>query len=275
MSQYLTWSNRVTSLRFSAIVFDFFGTLTRAYQRGPGHEEIARILGVSPLRFMGALNRTFPARARGEYGGTEASLRRLAQEVGADPSPAQVAAAAALRVSTIRSEIRMRPGAITALALLRTRGIRTAVVTDCTSELPEVWASLPIAPLIDTAVFSVQIGACKPDPVMFSTAARRLDVHPGDCLYIGDGGGRELSGAGGIGMTAVQLLAEDRRLHLTFDPEPAWTGPHITHLVDVLDLIEHTRGGPAATGPYWTDERAGDRLLKAATGQPRAGDRLG
>src|SRR5690606_22672577 len=35
-----------------AVVFDFFGTLTRAVRRGPGHLETARILGCDPAAMI-------------------------------------------------------------------------------------------------------------------------------------------------------------------------------------------------------------------------------
>src|SRR5438874_2735987 len=75
------------------------------------------------------------------------------------------------------------------------RGLRTAVVSDCTYELARFLPSLPVAPLLDACVYSVEVGACKPDPAIYLAACRRLGVSPPECLYVGDGGGRELSGA--------------------------------------------------------------------------------
>ncbi len=44
---------------------------------------------------------------------------------------------------------------------------------------------------------------------MYETACAHLGVDPGECLYVGDGGSQELSGATAVGMTAFRLTAPD------------------------------------------------------------------
>ena len=83
---------------YSAVVFDFFGTLTRAVQRGPQHAQIARALGADPDAVSGVLDRTFRARARGRYGSAEATLRSGIEQAGGHPRAAAVRAGAALVV---------------------------------------------------------------------------------------------------------------------------------------------------------------------------------
>ena len=60
---------------FQAVVFDFFGTLTRSVRRGPQHAVIARTLGCDPDAVLSVLDRTFQIRARGHLGSAEATLR--------------------------------------------------------------------------------------------------------------------------------------------------------------------------------------------------------
>ena len=71
---------------------------------------------------------------------------------------------------------------------------------------------------------------------MYSAATARLDVEPGSCLYVGDGGSHELSGAAAVGMTPVKLAAADLKRHLVFRPDP-WQGSEIATLTDVLDIV--------------------------------------
>ncbi|MGE5829850.1 MAG: HAD family hydrolase [Micromonosporaceae bacterium] len=241
---------------YRAVVFDFFGTLTSAVTRGPAHARVAEILGCEPHRFTDMLNRSYRARLRGEYGTPSAALRRIATELGQRPGPAAVAAATHVRREAIGADITLRAGAVWTLWKIRAGGLRTALVTDCTDELPDLVAGLPIAAHLDATVFSAELGVAKPDPVMFLTASRRLGVAPEQCLYVGDGGGRELSGARRAGMTAVRLAAHDLAEHLTFDPEPAWDGPTVADLRDVPDLALAGRldaGRPAAARPTATD----------------------
>jgi putative hydrolase of the HAD superfamily len=239
---------------YRAVLFDFFGTLTRAVTRGPAHAWVAEILGCDPDRFTEVLNRTFRARLRGEYGEPDTALRRIAAELGQQPSPATVAEAARLRRQAVGDDITLRAGAVWTLWTIQARGLRTGLVSDCTDELPAVVASLPIAAHLDTTVYSVELGVGKPDPAMFLTASRRLGVSPEQCLYVGDGGGRELSGARRTGMTAVRLAAPDLVEHLSFDPEPQWLGPTVVDLRDVLGLA--VPGWRRHTARYWAHERA-------------------
>jgi putative hydrolase of the HAD superfamily len=221
-----------------AVLFDFFGTLTHAVRRGPAHAHIARWLGCEPAAFASALDRSFPARARGGYGSPTEALRRVAGTAGARPNSDQVAAALAARYAAIRADTRLRSDAVPALRALRVRGIRTAVISDCTHELPRFLPALPIADLLDTVVYSISVGACKPEPAMYLTACRRLSVSPEECLYVGDGGSHELSGARALGMTAVRLIAPDLAGHLRFNDETGWTGPSAGSLTEALTHLD-------------------------------------
>jgi putative hydrolase of the HAD superfamily len=210
--------------RYQAVLFDFFGTLTHAVSRGRAHNRLARGLGCDPALFNAALDKTFLERARGGYGSASQSLRRVAESVGVRPTSAQLAAVLPARVAAVRADTRLRAEAAPVLAEVRARGLRTGLISDCADELPRYLPDLPIAPLLDTCVYSVQVGACKPDPRMYLTACRLLGVDPCRCLYIGDGGSQELSGARRVGMTAVQLTAPDLVGHLRFNAERDWTG---------------------------------------------------
>lgn len=224
------------SIEYLAVVFDFFGTLTGAMKRGPAHDLAARALGCDPTDFTDMLDRTYQARASGQFGDAGTGLYRIAQRLGRSPRPHQVAEAVGLTTDALRDGIRLRPDAVRTLWRLRDAGLRTGLVSDCTHDLPALLAGLPIAGLLDATVFSVHLGVTKPHPVLFHTVCERLGVPPEECLYVGDGGGRELSGARSIGMTAVRLAAPDLAGHLVFDREPDWAGASVTSLTAVADL---------------------------------------
>lgn len=223
---------------YRAVVFDFFGTLTRSVRRGPQHAAIARGLGCDPEVVRGVLDRTFHSRARGTFGSAEATLRWVSEQAGGHPQPAQLRAAVPARVDALRADTRLRADAVSALTALKSRGLATGVISDCTHELPAFLPSLPVAPLLDARIFSVELGVCKPDPAIYLAACERLKVNPSDCLYVGDGGSRELSGAAAVGMTAVRLAAPDLAGHLVFDPDNDFAGPSVRSLSEVLTIID-------------------------------------
>ncbi|MFC8615389.1 HAD family hydrolase [Micromonospora purpureochromogenes] len=224
--------------RYPAVLFDFFGTLTRCVQRGAAHETTAELLGCPVDTLAAVLDRTFYQRASGRHGNAEATLRWVCAQAGVHPSDDAVRAAVASRHRAVRADTRLRDDAVPALAALRERGIRTGVVSDCTHELPAFLPQLAVAPLLDARVFSVHVGRCKPDPALYLAASRRLAVRPEDCLYVGDGGSRELTGALRAGMTAVRLAAPDLAGHLVFDAEPDWDGPVVGSLSEVVELVD-------------------------------------
>jgi putative hydrolase of the HAD superfamily len=223
---------------FRAVLFDFFGTLTRAIQRGPAHADVARSLGCDPAEFVAVLDHTFRFRSTGALGSAEESLRWVCKQLGARPAPTELRAACAARVSALRADTRLRPDATSALWALHQRGLRVGLVSDCGYELPGFLPAMPIAPLLDATVFSVHIGVCKPHEAMYLAACVRLGVQPWQCLYIGDGGSRELTGAEEVGMTAVRLLEADLGRHLTYDAEPDWSGRTATSLLEAMTYLD-------------------------------------
>ncbi|MEU4687345.1 HAD family hydrolase [Actinoplanes sp. NPDC023714] len=225
---------------YRAVVFDFFGTLTRSVQRGPQHADIARSLGADPEAVTGVLNRTFRARACGSLGSAEATLRWVIEQAGGRPRPGAIRAAMPARIDALRADTRLRADAVSALTAIRARGVRTAVISDCTHELPAFLPGLPVAPLLDAQIYSVELGVCKPDPEIYLAACDRLGVAPEDCLYVGDGGSHELTGAAAVGMTPVKLVAPDLTNHLVFDADTNFAGRTVRSLSDVLTLLRHT-----------------------------------
>jgi len=221
-----------------AVLFDFFGTLTCAVSRGRAHRHIARWLGCDPRAFTAVLDETFLERARGGYGPPAHALRLVTEAVGGRPTRSQLALAQPLRMAAVEADTQLREDAVPVLRALKARGLRTGLISDCGPELPGYLPKLPVAKLLDTWVYSIEVGVCKPDPQIYRTACRRLAVDPRDCLYIGDGGSQELTGARAVGMTAVRLAAPDLAGHLTFNSEQVWKGPTARSLTEAIGYLD-------------------------------------
>lgn len=115
---------------------------------------------------------------------------------------------------------------------------RVGLLSDCTPELPVAWPQLAVSGFFDTAVFSCVEGLKKPNPAFFRLVAERLGVAPADCLYVGDGGSRELSGAAAVGMTPLMLRAEDWHSNSAHDREDDWAGAEIASFAALITLID-------------------------------------
>jgi putative hydrolase of the HAD superfamily len=192
--------------RVRAIVFDFFGTLSdpRAESgRRPAFEATAAALGVPADRFWAAMGASYPERIVGRYGGTRDTLSVIAQQCGFVPSGEQLDAAVTVQEAGAERVRPPRPGALELLDRLRADGFRLGLISDCSSELCEAWATTPYAPRIDVPVFSWREGCRKPDQRLYAAVADRLGVPATECWYVGDGGSREHDGARRAGMRPV------------------------------------------------------------------------
>ncbi|MGH3655081.1 MAG: HAD family hydrolase [Micromonosporaceae bacterium] len=221
------------------MLFDLVGTLTTAVsaeQRNIGHHLVAAALDTPLDEYLSVLLNTYVERAKGSRGTMEETMRWVARHSGTDPSDLDLKRACTLRRTAERRHLRFRSDAARVLATLHSAGIRTGVVSDCTHEVPTLWPSLGLSRYVDAAVFSVEVGTCKPDPQIYLAACRQLGVRPAECVYVGDGGSRELTGARDIGMFAIRLVAPDSDLHVAHLPEPGWRGPVINSLSDLLPL---------------------------------------
>jgi putative hydrolase of the HAD superfamily len=219
-----------------AVVFDFYGTLTPSTPAAVWLEHVrlvAAAMGVDGGALGAALRASAAERFTGALGGLPETLRALAGRLGAELSDLQLAEACRVRRTVQRKLLALRPEALPTISWLRERGLKIGVLSDCTVELPEAWPGLPVSALVDAAVFSCEVGLRKPDARLFALVTDRLGVSPANCLYVGDGGGHELSGARSAGLRPVMLAGRDWHQGDVHDREDDWDGPRIGSLADL------------------------------------------
>jgi putative hydrolase of the HAD superfamily len=225
-----------------AVVFDFYGTLSVSASRAERREGAARIaaaLGIPSDALHEVIAATFTERATGACGNLEDTMRWLAERCGYTPAVEQLQTACEIRRATEDVYARaLRPDAEPTLRALHQQGIKVGLLSDCTHELPEIWPSLPLARYVDATVFSVEARFRKPHPQLYDTVARLLGVAAPECLYVGDGGSGELTGALKAGMVPIHLRTADAADAIIYDAEPTWAGATITTLSDVLTLLQ-------------------------------------
>jgi putative hydrolase of the HAD superfamily len=227
--------------QFTAVVFDMYGTLTPSWPKAFWDQQkrlCAAPLGVPEDAWIEALDATWHERVSGLYGSVAETFLTVAARLGHSPSEAQLAASVAARYASYRDFQELRPDALETLRTLRAAGLKTALVSDCTAELPEVWDELELAGFFDVAVFSSRERTRKPDPELFRAAAERLGVAPEQCLYVGDGGGDELAGSAAVGMLPVLLAAADwADNHAPGRPEQEWRGLRAATLAEIPGIL--------------------------------------
>jgi putative hydrolase of the HAD superfamily len=182
---------------------------------------------------------TFDERATGVIKSLEANIRYVCQKLDVSVDDRQVELAARIRFDFETNSVKPRVDAIEVLSRLKAAGYKTGLITDCSSELTALWEEVPLAPLIDVAVFSCVAGIKKPDPRIYLLATEQLGVRPGECLYVGDGSSQELTGAANVGMSPILIrIPGDESIHYYRIDAEEWDGPRVSSLTEVLKLLE-------------------------------------
>ena len=101
------------------------------------------------------------------------------------------------------------PHAVEALTALRSRGIRTAVVTNgltgWVGAQRRCLERLSLMPLLDDVLDSVEVGLSKPDPALYGLALERLGVAAADAWFVGDSPRNDVWGPQQVGLRAAYL----------------------------------------------------------------------
>lgn len=93
---------------------------------------------------------------------------------------------------------------IVLLQELKKRGIKIGLISNCYSDEADVIRKSSIFPYLDVAMLSYEQGTCKPDHEIYKKATEKLGVTAEECLYVGDGGSKELFAARALGMKCLQ-----------------------------------------------------------------------
>jgi putative hydrolase of the HAD superfamily len=207
-----------------AVVFDLWGTLIDAStdELGRLRRRVARRAGIDEPRFESLWAETYQQR---ETGPIVPALRAVGV-----PEEA-IEEIMGWRREVMRKNLVPADGALELLAEVRRRRLRTGLITMCTQEVSELWPETELAPLIDEAVFSCEVGLAKPDPRIYRLMCERLEVAPAEALFVGDGANDELAGAERAGLRAVLLDGASEH-------GEAWAGERIAALPELVPLLD-------------------------------------
>ncbi|CAL5229453.1 g12778 [Coccomyxa viridis] len=87
------------------------------------------------------------------------------------------------------------PGAQEALKRIRATGTKMAVVSNFDLRLRPLLEALKLDQLFDALIISAEVGAEKPNPVIFEAALQKLGVQPAETVHVGDDRRNDISGA--------------------------------------------------------------------------------
>ena len=222
-----------------AVIFDMFETLVTLFTgRTYFSENIAADLNQPIEAFRKCWHETEKARTLGKYS-MEEGLTITLKNLGAY-SEENVRRICQKRLDALGDTFNAIPEkSLWLLKTLHEKGLKTGLITNTFSDERELILKSPLYPLFDTAMISYEQGLSKPDPEIYRRAMKALNVKAEECLYVGDGGSHELTGAREIGMQAVQCTWFHE---LAFEPHipcPLLEDfPHASTQEEILKFIE-------------------------------------
>ena len=127
----------------------------------------------------------------------------------------------------------LHPEILPMLRMLRARGVKVGLITNCFWEEAEYIRQSELYPFFHMAMLSCVEGMAKPDEVIFHRCTEGLGVAPNECLYVGDGGSRELETAQSLGMQVAQAVWYLKAGSL----QPKGRMPEFTQLETPMDVL--------------------------------------
>ena len=229
-------------MKYDAVIFDLFGTLVdntefldfsrSEYNRTLSN--VAATLSIPETDLLRLWSETVHERDAGLFPSMEEYFRHICREIGVEADPRQITRAVELRLEYLRSILLPRDHTVETLTELKASGYRLGLISDCSSEVPLLWPETPFAALLDGAIFSCEVKLTKPDPSIYRMVCDSLEVAPDRCLYVGDGGSSELTGAVEFGMDPVLIRAPYDTVKGNRED---WKGTRISELNEVLELV--------------------------------------
>lgn len=216
-----------------AVIFDLFETLITEW----GHEkytkrDMSEDLHVPEKAFADCWESLHERQYRGGITFAE-SLRYVCGQLGVPADEAVIG-----RMTKRRTETKsacfdfLHPDIVPLMRELRRRGVRVGILSNCSEEEVGVVRESVLAPLADVLALSHETGLCKPEAAIYRLTAEKLGAEPADCLFIGDGGSRELYGAADVGMKPYRAMWYIRKM-----PSPIREQPEFAMLEEPMEVL--------------------------------------
>jgi putative hydrolase of the HAD superfamily len=231
-------------MKYQAVIFDLFGTLADNFSSREYEEalkQMAAVLAVSPDDFKQGWYGSSRVRNSEAPTEMEARIEYICTKLGAAREKRHIKDAATARFDYIRRVMEPRKDAVEVISYLKRKGHKIGLISDCSDEIPVIWPKNPLACLFDATVFSCLAGIRKPDPRIYGLATNQLGVPFDSCLYIGDGGSQELTGAEKVGMHSVLFRLDGDSTEQNLVSREEWNGLRIRSFREILTIVEEDR----------------------------------
>jgi putative hydrolase of the HAD superfamily len=229
------------------IIFDLYGTLVYDRFANPGAfealvDDMASSLQVNRAMFRTYWESTYFMRVEGRWRTVFDCLVDFSERSGITIPVERLRATAELNERICRESHLARDAALDVLKACRLAGVRMGLMSDCAPATPAVFPSSPLHQFFEATVYSCRVGMRKPAAALYERCLEKMGVAPTECLYVGDGNGRELTGAQRLGLRPILIKSrnapEDPGRWLVDD----WNGERIEELSELPVLAGLANG---------------------------------
>jgi putative hydrolase of the HAD superfamily len=159
------------------------------------------------------------------------SFERTLRALGFEPGPDLVADLSRRDVEYTRSHVRLCDDTVPFLTWLRSRGVRTALVSNCADTTRAQLDHMGVLALVDAVVLSCEVGSIKPYPEIYVTALEELGVAAVDAVFIDDQP-TFCVGAQAVGMRPIQIARGEPNGYVS-----PWDFPVVRTLLEAQPLL--------------------------------------
>jgi putative hydrolase of the HAD superfamily len=192
---------------------------------------LAEFAGADPGTWLRGWAETGEDRSRGKLSMAD-SIARALQACGIEPRPALVGELVRREAGLLRDDARRYDDTAVFFGELRSRGILSALVSNCSQSTRQMLEHLGMVALADSVILSCEVGWLKPSPEIYLSALTELAVAPADAVMIDDQASF-CAGAEALGIRAIQIARPGPG-----KPAPPDSGfPVVTSLLDVPALL--------------------------------------
>jgi putative hydrolase of the HAD superfamily len=213
-----------------AVLLDLYDTLVWT-DWARVRKALAGRLGLDGELIARAFTETRAARNVGAYGDAAGDWDAVLAWAGVESPPEVAIDAASLEHELLRGAVHLFPESMQVVTDLRARGLKTALISNCSHATRPVVDRLGLPEAFDAVMLSFELGVRKPDPEIYRRTLVALGgVDAEDAVFVDDQPGY-CDGARALGIGAFLMSRGD-------EPEEEPGGDH-PRLADLRQLLQH------------------------------------
>lgn len=168
-----------------AALLDLYDTVARTRWRELS-DRISDELGVDVAALYRAYTVTRAERSIGAFNGPEGDMTAIVEAAGFASRPELIDSLVAMERRFTETGVELWEDSLPVVFELRQRGVRTALVSNCSHSTRGIVDRLGLVDAFDEVILSFEVGLRKPDPAIYREALRRVDVQPDRAVFVDD-----------------------------------------------------------------------------------------